>query len=266
MPSVHTAPPTEPGPTNPVTVMRRAVAVVAVLLLLAACNTGNARDARRGQSRDLQTPVVMPLEQATQLAKVYFPPTPSPKPTEPLPAYASAVAITMAINGDASPQGAFASVPTNAAALYVATKIHGATPGQPVSAVWINANGNQIAETSATIPGRSDPEWVALPLGLDPTMNPGPYGVWVFVGARRVASVSFELTAPGNAPQIFSDLPENPEIAPPTNTPEPKKEKKKDENSDSGEGGDQATEGDGQAPAEGEVSLEEGVLPEEPAP
>lgn len=258
MPSGPTAHQTGPGLTNTQPTISRLLAGVAVLLLLNACNTGNVRDARRGQNRDLQTPVVMPLEQATQLAKVYFPPTNTPAPTVPLPAFASAVAITMSVNGDGSPQGAFATVPTNAPALFVSTKIHGGAPGQLVSAVWVDANDKRIAETNTKLPGLSDPEWVSLPLGLDPAMPAGPYGVWVFVGERRIASVTFGLTEPGNPPQIFDDLPANPEIAPPTNTPEPTKEKEDPPAEDGGEGdtGDSA-------PAEGEVSLEEGVLPPE---
>lgn len=182
-----------------------------LLLGLAGCGTGEVGEARSSQRRDARETPVLPIAQATRIAERLFPPTATPAPTPPLPALVGQLVVTLAINGDGSPQGSYASVPTDAGTLYASARLHGAAPGQVMTAIWSDAWGNEVGRSDQVLAAPAPVQWVALPLGLSPAMTPGPYAVWLYSDERRVASLAFDLTAPGTAPQIYPDLPTNPQ-------------------------------------------------------
>lgn len=220
MPSANTGRRAAPGRTDR---RPRAVAIVAIalpaLLLLSACNTGTAGEARRGQARDADKTPIMASQQATRIAQRYFPGTPTPAPDQPLYPFVGQLAVTPAINPDGSPQGAFASVPVDAGTLYVSARLHDAVPGQRITAIWTDQYGNVQGEQAIDLEGAGDPRWVALPLGLSPAMAPGPYAVWLYSDEWRIGSLTFQLTGPGSAPQVYSELPANPQAPAATQPP-----------------------------------------------
>lgn len=238
MPSASTGHRAAPGRTDG---RQRAAAIVAVavpaLLLLSACNTGSVGEARRGQQRDAELTPIMASQQATRIAQRYFPGTATPEPEQPLYPVVGQLAVTPAINPDGSPQGAYASVPVDAGTLYVSARLHYATPGQKITAIWTDQYGNVQGEQAIDLEGAGDPRWVALPLGLSPAMSPGPYAVWLYSDEWRIGSLTFQLTGPGSAPQVYSELPANPQ-APDATQPPQRSEPSGDGQQQGGQSGD----------------------------
>ncbi len=220
MPSASTGRRAVPGRTDR---RQRAVVIVSValpaLLLLSACNTGSVGEARRGQAQDADVTPIMAAQQATRIAQRYFPGTPTPAPDQPLYPFVGQLAVTPAINPDGSPQGAFASVPVDVGTLYVSARLYGAVPGQRITAIWTDQYGNVQGEQAIDLEGGGDPRWVALPLGLSPAMAPGPYAVWLYSDEWRIGSLTVQLTGAGSAPQVYSELPANPQAPAATEPP-----------------------------------------------
>lgn len=220
MPSASTGRRAAPGRTDR---RQRAAAVVAIalpaLLLLSACNSGTASEARYGMERDAEETPIVASQQATRIAQRYFPGTPTPNPDAPLYPFVGQLAVTPAINPDGSPQGAFASVPVDAGTLYVSARLHAASPGQRITAIWTDQFGNVQGEQAIDLEGAGDPRWVALPLALSSAMSPGPYAVWLYSDEWRIGSLTFQLTGPGSAPQVYSELPGNPQAPAATQPP-----------------------------------------------
>jgi hypothetical protein len=189
------------------------------VLVLAGCNTGRANEALRDRERDAQNTPVMPLEQATRIAQRYFPATPTFTPAPPLYPFVGVIAVTQIVNGDGSPQGSFASFPTDAGQILGTVKLHGASEGQIMTGIWADQWGNEIGVVELELASSADPQWVAFPLQLSTDLPTGPYALWVFADEQRVGSVAFALTAPGNAPQMYPDLPADPQASSATEQP-----------------------------------------------
>lgn len=218
--------------------LARLLAILPLVLLLAACSTGQARDARRAQERDAQAPPVMPLQQATRIAERYFPATATPAPTPPLYPFVGQLAVTLAVNPDGSPQGAYASVPADAGTLYAAARLYDAAVGHRITAIWTDAFGNVAGETAIDLTAVGNPQWVAMPLGLNPGMAPGPYAVWLYADGRRIGSLAFQINPPGSAPQMYAELPANPQAPAATQGPAPTQPAGGQQGGDPGAGGD----------------------------
>lgn len=219
MPSAPTAP-----RTAPIDRLKPALAGLAVLALLAGCNTGSVREARRAAERDAEMTPMMPLQQATRLAERYFPPTPTPTPAPPLYPFVGYLAITLGVNGDGSAQGMYASVPTDAGSVYGVAELQDASEGQVITGIFTDSFGTTVGESEVTLASSQSPQWVTLPVTVSPGLQPGPYALWVFADERRIGSVAFSLTAPGNAPQMYPELPANAQVSAPT---QPAKEQTK---------------------------------------
>lgn len=186
--------------------------VILFLAVLSGCNTGRVDEARRDQERDAELTPQMPVQQATRIAQRYFPASPAASPPAPLAPVVGLLAVTLATNPDGSPQGAYASVPVDAGTLLAAARLHDGSAGQLITAIWTDAFGNEIGQSDQELTTNSAVQWVALPLGLSPAVAPGQYGVWLFSDDERIGSLAFGLTAPGTAPQLYPDLPANPQV------------------------------------------------------
>ncbi|MFM9105297.1 MAG: hypothetical protein ACKOWF_01195 [Chloroflexota bacterium] len=165
--------------------------------------------------RDLETPPVLAMEQATRQAERYFPATATPTPAPPLYPFVGFLGVTMAVNGDGSPQGTFASFPTDIGPIYASVELHAATQGQIITGVWSDQWGNYVKTEEIELGSSLDPQWIAFSLDVTPDIAPGPYALWVFADERRVGSMTFTLTAPGNPPMMYPDLPEDPQVSAP---------------------------------------------------
>ncbi len=215
MPSVpigrHEAPPDRDERLGHRRVGAIGATVAILLMLLAGCNAGGVNEARLDQQRDAEETPQMAVQQATRIAQRYFPATPAASPPPSLPPVVGMLAVTLAANGDGSPQGSYASVPTDAGTVLVSARLDDASAGQSIAAVWTDAFGNEIGRSDQELTADAAVQWVALPLQLSAGVAPGPYGVWLFADDNRIASLGFGLTAPGTAPQLYPDLPTNPQ-------------------------------------------------------
>ena len=213
MPSVRTVRRGEPPDLDRRQCLPSLVAALALgLLVLTGCTTGRVNEARRDQQRDAEMTPVMPAQQATRIAQRYFPASPEASPPPPLAPVVGLLAVTLATNPDGSPQGSYASVPTDAGRLIASARLLDASPGQLITAIWTDAFGNVVGESRQEVAAAVPVQWVALPVGLSPSLAPGDYGVWIFSDDERIGSLAFDLTAPGTAPQIYPELPANPQV------------------------------------------------------
>ena len=188
-----------------------AFACLAVLATLAACAGGSAQEARRGQQRDAAASPNLPREQATRTAQRFFPKTPTPKPTPPPPPTLGSIAMTLGLGGDGAPLGAYASVPADAGTAYVAAFLQGVAEGQVVAARFVDAFGGTVGTSNVEIESDAEASWVGLPLTLNGALPAGEYGVYVFVGERRIGSLLFRIDPPGTGGTLLADLPQNPQ-------------------------------------------------------
>jgi len=186
--------------------------ILAAILVLAGCSTGNAVDAQRAEARDAGLQDQLAAQQATRTVERYFPPRGTPSPTEPPPPALSGIAVTFGFRADGAPDGSYASVPAGAGTAYAAVRLTGVSAGQMVRAVVTDGWGNEIAAPQAAIdPGASD-RWLALPIGLPGELAPGAYGLFVFVGDNPLGSVAFAVTGVGSSAQLLPELPANPQV------------------------------------------------------
>lgn len=190
-------------------------ATIALLVtVLSGCNTGRVEEARRDQGRDAELTPQMPVQQATRIAERYFPASPTASPPPPLAPVVGLLAVTLDTAPDGSPRGSYASVPTDAGTLFASARLDDGAAGQLITAIWTDAFGNEIGQSDQDLTADAAVQWVALPLRLSSGLAPGEYAVWLFSDDERIGSLAFSLTAPGTAPQIYPDLPANPQLPP----------------------------------------------------
>jgi hypothetical protein len=182
--------------------------LVALPVVLAACSSGNAREAARGREAHASEEARLTDLQATYSAGFFHPatpgagtPAPTPTPDPRLPTLERLVlARNLAGNG---PTEELAAVPANFGTVYAGALLHGLPAGAVVSALWRGERGNvYLAET--TIEGAAADAWVGLPLPLDGSLPPGNYAVIlrVAVGAEPpvpLNSLVFEITPAGSS-------------------------------------------------------------------
>jgi len=182
------------------------VATVAtcLILVLAGCSTGDARDAGVAQGIEETKAATVPGVQATFIASEYFPGSPTPAGTPTPRVVLRAIALTMGVSGLGEPNGIYGAVPADAGRVYLAVRANDLRDGQIVEASWqtIEEKPEDVevfATSQVTIVG--SPEWVALPLDLTGQRGPDIYAVTVYVGDTLLSSLSFEVTGAGTAPR-----------------------------------------------------------------
>jgi len=186
---------------------RRAGLALVLVLLLAACASGDAQDARRGQREDVAAGATVPALQATYTAQRFFPSTPTPVPTRPPAATLSSLVLTLGLGAGDEPTDEYAAVPTTAGTAFAGALVNGLQPGQVVSAAWTNADGLVVSTSRFDVTAAADRRWVPLPLYLDGALAPGDYAVHVYVDERPLNSLVFRLLPAGSQPQRLADLP-----------------------------------------------------------
>jgi hypothetical protein len=188
-----------------------------VLVLAAACSSGNAREAEREQQSRASQEAKLAGLQATYSSSVINPGTPTPAPTViPLPTLDRLV-LTRSLGGN-GPSEELASVPSNFGTVYAGALLNGLRGGTMVSAIWRGERGNvYVSET--TVDGDAAQAWVGMPLPLDGSLPPGNYAVILLVAVGDDPPVSlnslvFEITSsgsqaravsPGGAPRIVAN-------------------------------------------------------------
>ncbi len=204
-------PPNLSGSPHRTPVTRWLFASLALLLTITACSSGAAEDARRGQERDAEVTPILPADQATRTAQRFFSPTPTPSPAPPPIPTLGSLSLTLGTDGSGGPQGNYASLPSDAGTAYVSALLYDVSEDQVVTAEWIDAYGARIDAPQVEIGRDADQSWISVPLSLNGSLPPGEYVVYLFANERRLGSVVFSLTPPGSGPQLFADLPPNPQ-------------------------------------------------------
>lgn len=207
MPLVPTLPPPaarrpEPSPRRPAGIV--VVVATCLILVLAGCSTGDARDAGVAQGIEETKAATVPGVQATFIASEYFPGSPTPAGTPTPRVVLRAIGLTTGVSGTGEPNGLYGAVPSDAGRVYLTVLANDLRDGQVVQASWqtIEEKPEDIdvfATSEVTIDG--SPRWVALPLDLSGQRGPDIYAVVVYVGDTLLGSLSFEITGPGTAPR-----------------------------------------------------------------
>ncbi|CAA9584043.1 MAG: hypothetical protein AVDCRST_MAG59-5211 [uncultured Thermomicrobiales bacterium] len=186
--------------------------LAALILALAGCSSGQVDEARVDQRRDAEETPQMAVQQATRIAQRYFPASPEASPPVPLAPVVGLLAVTLATNPDGSPQGSYASLPADAGTAFATARLDDGSAGQAITAIWTDAFGNEFGRSEQELAASAAVQWVALPVGLSPGLAPGQYAVYLFADDNRIGSLAFGVTAPGTAPQLYPDLPANPQV------------------------------------------------------
>ena len=197
--------------------VRHLLAGLGVVLLVAACSSGNAREAERGQAAQASETARLSQLQATYSAGFINPGTPTPAPTPASLPTLERLVLAGSV-GNNGPAEELASVPANFGTVYAGALLNGLSGGTVVSALWRGERGN-VYTSETRVEQNAAQAWVGLPLPLDGSLAPGAYAVIILVTVGDEPPVSlnslvFEITAsgssaralqPGLAPRIVSD-------------------------------------------------------------
>lgn len=240
--------------------MRRAAGFVMVALMtviLAACSSGSAREAERSREGDGTAESVVSNRQATYTATLVAQGTPTPLPER--PPRVAALVLTTQVNGDGSPVGEYASVPSNAGTVYLAAQLTGLREGRMAAALRDTSDQhNVLAYNEIEVRGGSGSGWVAIPVSMDGSIPPGDYPIWIIFDPggedeEWLFSLVFTVGSAGSGAQRVGD---GGNLAPreasdqggnglsPGNQPATNSSGDDQDNSDGGEDGDQ----DGDSP------------------
>jgi hypothetical protein len=183
-----------------------------VVLGLSACATGDATDARRGESADARKTPNVVAAQATEVARRIRPGTPVATATpRPVPTSVESLVISLSLGPGNVPRDQYAAVPTDAGTIYVTALLHHLHAGDTITAEWVTAAGVQVNASSAPSPGDGDQAWIALPLNVG-GLAPGDYAAFVSVDGRQLDSIVFRLLSAGSLAQVLPPLPDNPAV------------------------------------------------------
>lgn len=180
------------GPRVGERVLGLLILALAGLVVLVGCASGAERDARQAERAEATRGVILPDRQSTSVVERFFPPSPTPGPTQPpLPGLESLVLAT-AVGSDGRPQQEVTSL-AGGGTLYVAALLNDLSAGSVVSAVWTDADGTEFARSEVEIDGSARQRWVALPWQVDASLPRGQYAVYVFVDERPLGSLVVRL-------------------------------------------------------------------------
>ena len=188
---------------------RRPVGVLSVIglavLLLSGCASDRATDQRPARETSETTPGVIVADQATWSANRYASPTVIPTATNVPPATLQEIGLATGVDGSGQPNGFVVSVASNAGTVYLVADLDGLRSGSVVRTYWFKnvekfEDRTYAGEGTVTV-GQDGRQWVAVPLNLDGSLQPGNYGVRLFVDDVEVGSVGIELTSPGTQPR-----------------------------------------------------------------
>ncbi len=176
-----------------------------VVLLLSACASDRATDQRPARETSETTPGVIVGEQATYSANRYASPTVIPTATNVPPATLQEIGLATGVDGSGQPNGFVVSVASNAGTVYLVADLDGLRSGSVVRTYWFKnmekfEDRTYAGEGTVTV-GQDGRQWVAVPQALDGSLEPGNYGIRMFVDDVEVGSVGIELTSPGTQPQ-----------------------------------------------------------------
>ena len=208
--------PTHPAPTGVRQPVWRLPSVLFVLLVTAVLLSGCASDHATDQSRARRTAEVnqggIAHDQATFNAARYASPGATPTTIPVLPGVVHELGIAISVQGNNQPSSFVTSIPVSAGTIYVAADVEQIPAGSTVTATMFKnttkpADRTEAAQASVTI-STDGRQWIAVPLFIDSSLEPGQYGIELVVGndlsklrGSELGSLGIELTGPGTQPR-----------------------------------------------------------------
>jgi hypothetical protein len=188
------------------------IAMLAIVVLLAGCNSGTMTEARRSQEFDEAEEARLSAQQATRTAETFFSSTATPGPAVPLPPTLESLVITLGVGPDGAPSGSYLSVPTDAGVVYASGLLRNVQAGQIVTAAWTDAFGNVYGTFEVEFTADAPAQWVTVPMEVGGATS-GEYAVYLYGGGHQLGSLAFTVTGPGSGAQLLPDPPANPRAA-----------------------------------------------------
>lgn len=157
-------------------------------ILLAACSSGNVRDANLAATRDATRPSILGSFEETRVATSYFGPegTPEPLPTT-LPTLEQ-ITLATSVNGDGSPNNTVASV--SEGTFYVSANVFDLHEGQVATAILGAVTGEELTRSEIRVERDTESRWLSFEFnGSD--LNVGEYAVFIYVDSELLNSLVF---------------------------------------------------------------------------
>lgn len=163
-----------------------------LVLTTAGCASGNANDARNAEERAATEGARVPGYEATKTVKQFFPtPGPTALPPTPMPAIAT-LQLTNQVGGDGAPIGSITFVSAGTT-VYAAAQLSHLQRGEQVRALWRNAAGQQVGESTVAVDRAVDTAWFSPSWNVPPGTPFGEYAVYVYVGDQLLNSLVFQI-------------------------------------------------------------------------
>jgi hypothetical protein len=176
---------------------RRSTAVPLLLLALlivplAACASGNAREAEPFATRDAEETAVMPEAQQTALIERFFP-TPGEPTKEPTPIVVlESLVLTTSLGSNNEPQQEVRGV-SGTGTLYADALCHYLTKGSVATAYWTNKDDTVVYTSELRIDADAETQWLAFQWNVDGSQPPGNYAVYIYIDSWMLSSLVFRI-------------------------------------------------------------------------
>ncbi len=161
-----------------------------LLVVLAACSTGNAKDSETYEQHEATRKAELPIVQATTTAR-FFSGTPTAGPTTTPIAVLADIALATSVNGDGSPQNEVRSA--GGGTIYASAKVHNVTKGTLFTAIWGKPDGTEIFRSEVTADVSSGDQWFSFAwdgVGGQPS---GDYAVFIYADSMLIGSLAFQV-------------------------------------------------------------------------
>lgn len=159
-----------------------------LLVVLAACSTGNAKDSETYEQHEATRRAELPIVQATTTAR-FFSGTPTAGPTTTPIAVLADLALATSVNGDGSPQNEVRDA--GGGTIYASAKVHNVTKGTVFTAVWGKPDGTEIFRTQVTAESSNGDQWFSFAWDGIGGQPGGDYAVFIYADSMLIGSLAF---------------------------------------------------------------------------
>lgn len=159
---------------------RGALCSALVVLLLASCSQGNAKDERKFEAREAEKTQQVPLAQQTELAQTFKQPTGTSMATFTPIALLSEIVIATSLDSSGGPANDVESVPVGSPSVIVAARLANLGGGETITFEWLNSDGAVLASEDQQASPSAGPQWYSS------SWNLGGVPAGTYAGAVRV--------------------------------------------------------------------------------
>ena len=151
-----------------------------VVLLVASCSQGNAKDERKFEAQEAEKTQQVPLAQQTELAQTFLQPTGTPVATFTPIALLSEIVIATSLDSSGGPANDVESVPVGSPSVIVAARLSNLGGGETITFEWLNEDGTVLASEDQPANPSAGPQWYSS------SWNLGGVAAGTYAGAVRV--------------------------------------------------------------------------------